>query len=61
MKPETKVISAKVPLELLEKMDEVQAGLGIPTRNELIIRAAMLYYASYRYGMEEGKVINKGG
>jgi len=49
------VISAKVPQELLDKMNEAQSGLEIPTRNELIVRAIRLYYSSYRYGMENGK------
>ena len=48
---ETRVISAKISPELLKEMDEIQSGLGIKTRNELIIRAIRLYSACYRFGL----------
>jgi len=48
------VISAKIPPELLEKMDEMQEGLCIETRNELIVRSVRLYYANYIHGIEKG-------
>lgn len=57
VKEQTKTtIAAKVTPDIIEKMDEVQNGLGIPTRNELIIRAITLYYANYRHGIEQKEV-----
>jgi Predicted transcriptional regulators containing the CopG/Arc/MetJ DNA-binding domain and a metal-binding domain len=49
---DVKVISAKVSPELFDKMEEVRDGLGIPTRNEVIIRAIRMYYANYRFAIE---------
>ena len=50
---EVKVISAKVPPELVETMDKIQKALKIDTRNELIIRALHLYVASYNHAIEK--------
>ena len=46
-----KVISAKVPPEMVEQMDEMQNSLNIETRNELIVRAIRLYHAAYLHGL----------
>jgi hypothetical protein len=46
-----KVISAKVPPEMVDIMDEMQNALKIETRNELIIRAIRLYHVAYRSGI----------
>jgi metal-responsive CopG/Arc/MetJ family transcriptional regulator len=49
---DVRMISAKVPPELLADMDEMQNSLNIETRNELITRAIRLYLAAYRFGLE---------
>jgi hypothetical protein len=46
-----RVISAKVPPEMVDMMDEMRNALNIETRNELIIRAIRLYHAAYLHGL----------
>jgi hypothetical protein len=55
-----RVISAKVPPEMVDFMDKMQNTLGIETRNELIIRAIRLYHAAYLHSLNDINIDTQG-
>jgi len=50
-KKKIRMISAKIPIDLFDDIEELKEILRIETRNELVERALLLYVSSFHHAV----------